>query len=149
MARRKTIREEQLLRRVAFRAPQVPADDGFADRWPKLFELPPPRVTVQDRVLEPVRLSLVLGDGDWLLTLSDGILCQSLSVRGLTENDARDHLESILRTPAAGASNGKIGSREPVRRLRVFSWAAGSSLPSRPGDRQPGLLSLCTLYIPN
>jgi len=101
MARRKTIREEQLLRRVAFRAPQVPADDGFADRWPKLFELLTSPLTVQDRVLEPVRLSLVLGDGDWLLTLSDGILCQSLSVRGLTENDARDHLESILGTPEA------------------------------------------------
>src|SRR4029450_11693923 len=58
----------------------------------------------------------------------------------------REKRKSLL---TARASNVKIGSREPVRRLRVFSWAAGSSLPRRPGDRQPGLLSLSTLYIPN
>jgi hypothetical protein len=76
-----TKRERLLARRLAVKGPTAPPDEDFLAEYPLLFDLLVRPLIVGGKVMEMPRLSLTVGDGDWILTVSDGVLCQSLTVR--------------------------------------------------------------------
>lgn len=89
-------REVLMARRVAARGPMAPPDDQFRERHPLLFDMLTRPLVVGGKVLEMPSLRVQIGDGDWQLTLSDGVLCQSLTVREDTLESALAHLEHLV-----------------------------------------------------
>jgi len=111
VAKRVNLREQQLSRRVQAYGPQAPADEAFLSGYPMLGEFLTRPLVYNGKVLEMPRLSFSLGDGDWQLSLSDGVLCQSTSVRAATFSDALVLLERLLATGEAKWSQWK--GKEP------------------------------------
>lgn len=111
MGKKVTIREKLMARRVSSHGPLAPADDDFRKDHPLLFELLTRPLVVNGKVLDMPRLSLSLGDGDWQLSVSDGVLCQSTSVRGLTFHESLRALETVLASGDAKWSTWK--GKEP------------------------------------
>lgn len=120
-----SLRKILLARRMAAKGPMAPPDDSFRTRWPLLFDLLTRPLVVKGRVVEPMRLTLSIGDGDWVVSLTDGMLCQSLTVRQDTLESVLDHVNHVLssegqrwvpwkgRNPKLPEVNGKKG-KKPV-----------------------------------
>jgi hypothetical protein len=89
-------REILLSRRLAAKGPVAPPDEAFRKAYPQLFDFLTRPLVVGGRVLEMPRLTLSVGDADWALTLSDALLCQSLTARGSTQEEALGVLEQLL-----------------------------------------------------
>ncbi len=102
MARKSLHQREILLsRRLAVKGPLAPPDDEFRVAYPLLFDLLTRPLVVSERVLEPIRLTLSIGDGDWFLTLSDSVLCQTLTTRALNLTEGLRHLDHLCGSPDA------------------------------------------------
>lgn len=93
---RSSLRERLVTKRVANLGPIVPTDPAFSEAHPLLFDLLTRPVKMLDKILEPCRLSLAIGDGDWTLSVSDPVLCQSLMVRSATLVGVLASLEDLL-----------------------------------------------------
>lgn len=92
----RSLREKLLARRLQAKGPLAPADDEFARQHPILFDLLTRPLRVSKRVLEPCRLGLVIGDGDWIVSVNDAVLKQTLAVRAATVAAALQALEEAL-----------------------------------------------------
>lgn len=94
----RSLREKLLARRLQAKGPLVPADEEFRRLHPVLFDLLTKPLCINKRVLEPCRLGLVIGDGDWIVSVNDAVLKQTLAVRAATFAEALQALEEALKS---------------------------------------------------
>lgn len=101
MSKKMTKRETLLARRLAVKGPLAPPDDVFRLAHPALFDLLTRPLVIGGRVMEPARLTIQIGDGDWQVSVSDGVLCQSLTAREVDLAGALLHMEHLVKSEDA------------------------------------------------
>lgn len=92
----KSFREQLAEARLAWKGPQLPADERIRTEFPLVWEILTCQLEQEGKLLEPARLSIGAGDGEWVLTVSDAALAQSFSVAVGSLVDALPALEAAL-----------------------------------------------------